>query len=308
MQEPIACVRLTRAWLAEGVDSSDLARRVRRGEIVRLRRGAYADQLDPEVRRRHRQLIAATLPIVGPNAVLSHESAAVLHGLPTWPDTLRRVHATHRQRDSGGHRRTQWHLHPGPLADTDVVVLEQWAVTSLARTVADLGRTAALERAVAFADAAFRLGLPRWQLDREVERAGGRHGIGRLRFVASFADARAESVGESRSRLLLHQVGLPPPIPQYKITDPATGLLIARSDFGWEEQRTLGEYDGRIKYGELLQPGQFAGDVVYDEKLREDLLRDLGHEMARWTTPDLLTPPVIRDRVLRAFARSARRR
>ncbi len=308
MGDPDTDVRSTRALNEEGSDAGDLARRIRRGEIVRVRRGAYAQRLDAEIRRRHRQLIAATAPLLGPQAVLSHESAAVLHGLPTWADALRRVHATDRERRSGGHRRSQLHRHPGPLNDREVVELDGWPVTSLARTAADLGRTVALDRAIAFVDAALRLGLPRWQLDVQVSRARGRHGIGQLRFAASFADARAESVGESRSRLLIHRVGLPPPVPQYEIVDPVTGSILARADFGWEEQRTLGEYDGLVKYGELVRPGQTAGDVVYDEKRREDMLRDLGFEVARWTSPDLLRPAVVRDRVLRAFARSARRR
>ncbi len=188
-----------------------------------------------------------------------------------------------------------------------MVSIDGWLATSLARTAADLARTVTLDRAVAFADAALRLGMPRSELDRQVQEAGGRHGIGQLRFVAAFADKRAESVGESRSRLVIHQVGLPPPEPQYEIVDPATGVILARCDFGWEEHRTVGEFDGKIKYGRLLKPGQNPGDVVYDEKLREDMLRDLGHEVARWTSPDLGRPTTIRDRVLRAFARGDRR-
>jgi hypothetical protein len=192
------------------------------------------------VELRHRQLIAATLPLVGPEAVLSHDSAAILHGLPVWVDSLHRVHITHRCRRSGGHRARHLHQHPGPLTDIEIVVLDGWPTTSLVRTVADLARTVALDRAVAFADAGLRLGLPRRQLDQEVERAGRRHGIGQLRFVAGFADGRAESPGESFSRLSIHQVGLPPPEPQYQVIDPMTGLVVARCDFGWEEHRTVG--------------------------------------------------------------------
>ncbi len=82
--------------------------------------------------------------------------------------------------------------------------------------------------------------------------------------------------------------------------------ILARCDFGWEEHHTVGEYDGKVKYGRLLKPGQDPGDVVYDEKRREDMLRDHGHEVARWTSPDLRNPTTIRDRVLRAFARGDR--
>ena len=119
--------------------------------------------------------------------------------------------------------------------------------------------------------------------------AGRRHGVGQLRFVTAFADQRAESVGESRSRLIIHQVGLPPPKPQYEIVDQATGVDPGPLRLRLEEHRTVGEYDGKIKYGRLLKPAQDPGDVVYDEKLREDMLRDLGHEVARWTSPISVT-------------------
>ena len=82
------------------------------------------------------------------------------------------------------------------------------------------------------------------------------------------------------------------------------GRVIGRVDFLWKHQRTVGEFDGKKKYNELLKPGQSAEDVVYDEKLREDRLRDAGFQVARWSWQDLYCPGVIRDRVRRAFARS----
>ena len=58
-----------------------------------------------------------------------------------------------------------------------------------------------------------------------------------------------------------------------------------------------------MKYGRLLRPGQSAGDAVYEEKLREDELRDTGRQVVRWTWPELDTPDVVGGRLLRAFAR-----
>ena len=84
-----------------------------------------------------------------------------------------------------------------------------------------------------------------------------------------------------------------------------SGRFVARVDFGWEEQRTVGEFDGKAKYGELLKPGQTSRDAMLAEKRREDLLRDLGWQVVRWTWADLYHPGVIRNRVLRAFARTA---
>ena len=59
------------------------------------------------------------------------------------------------------------------------------------------------------------------------------------------------------------------------------------TDFGWPELRTVGEFDGRVKYGRLLEPGQDPGDVVYAEKLREDAVRAQRLEVVRWTWADL---------------------
>ena len=65
------------------------------------------------------------------------------------------------------------------------------------------------------------------------------------------------------------------------------GGSTAYTDFGWSRQRTVGEFDGKVKYGRLLKPGQDAGEVVYAEKLREDAIRDEGWQVVRWTWLDL---------------------
>ena len=61
----------------------------------------------------------------------------------------------------------------------------------------------------------------------------------------------------------------------------------AYTDFGWARERTVGEFDGKVKYGRLLEPGQDVGEVVYAEKLREDAIRDEGWQVVRWTWLDL---------------------
>jgi len=46
---------------------------------------------------------------------------------------------------------------------------------------------------------------------------------------------------------------------------------------------------------------------VFEEKRREDALRDLGWEMVRWIWTDLFNPTELLDRLARAFARGSRR-
>ncbi|SDF10845.1 hypothetical protein SAMN05660485_02552 [Blastococcus fimeti] len=79
---------------------------------------------------------------------------------------------------------------------------------------------------------------------------------------------------------------MPPSALQHEVRS-AGGLLIARTDFVWEEHDLVGEFDGRVKYGRLVRPGQDPGDAVFEEKRREDAVRDEGWRMTRWVWADL---------------------
>ena len=61
-----------------------------------------------------------------------------------------------------------------------------------------------------------------------------------------------------------------------------------------------------MKYGRLLKPGQGVGDVLFEEKRREDALRDLGWEVVRWLWEDLGDPRRLLERLERAFVRGGR--
>jgi hypothetical protein len=105
------------------------------------------------------------------------------------------------------------------------------------------------------------------------------------------------------SRVKLADEGVPRPDLQREIYDP-DGRLVARVDFCWDEEKTVGEFDGKVKYGRLLKPGQSVDSVIFEEKVREDALRDLGWQVVRWLWRDLSRKGVLRDRLDRAFARS----
>jgi predicted transcriptional regulator of viral defense system len=99
-------IRLTRTLREQGYNYDDLRRLQQAGELVRIRRGAYAlrDRSDLTLEERHRRLVLATAPQLLDGAVLSHGSAAVLHGLPVWPAAVEWVHVT-RSRRGGGIKR-----------------------------------------------------------------------------------------------------------------------------------------------------------------------------------------------------------
>lgn len=307
-------VILTRHLTARGFDAHEVARMRRRGELVRVRRGAYAtaqpdgDDVDDYLAKaarlaaRHRQLIEGTLPQLHPRAVISHGSAALLHDLPVFPDAVRRLHLT-RDRAGGGVRRPLIHVHGSALPAEDVTTVEQIPVTSLARTVVDLGLTLPYEQAVAVGDRALAQGLDAADLAVAVDRAMRRSGAAQARRVAAFIDGRSESVGESFSRVRFDRDGISAPESQLEVYDDQ-GRWVGRCDFGWKSSRTLGEFDGREKYLRLRRDGESIEAFVLREKRREDALRDLGWQVVRWGWDDLFRPQVIADRLKRAFQRS----
>jgi predicted transcriptional regulator of viral defense system len=295
---------LTRTLRDQGFDERELRRMRRNGTLIPVRRGAYVRGRAAERTRddEHRELVLATAPQLHAAAVISHGSAAVLHRLPTWPNAIDRVHVT-RNRSSGGNRRAVVQVHAAPLTETDITTIDGVPVTSVARTVLDLCRTVPIEQAVAAGDRALAFGLVRAVLEEHLSQMARWPGTRQARRAVTLLDPRSESAGESVSRVRLHEDGLPAPELQQDIYDE-DGQFVARVDFCWQKQRTIGEFDGKIKYGRMLKSGQSIEDVLFAEKRREDALRDLGWQIVRWLWADLYRRGVIRDRVLRAFARS----
>lgn len=247
------------------------------------------------------------VPTLTPGSTVSHLSAAVLLGLPVWGNPLDRIHVT-RPIASGANRSAGVHVHAAAREDVPTMTVDGIAVTSPALTVVDVARSVPFEQGVVVADAALhaKLVTPE-QLAAQLEGVAGRTGAGRARAVVAFADGRSESVGESRSRVVLARAGLPAFDLQIEIQDER-GFDLARCDFGYTELLIAGEFDGEVKYGRLLRPGQTPGDVVFDEKRREDALRDLGWIVVRWVWAELAKPEVIVARWERALERAKRRR
>lgn len=250
------------------------------GELVQVRHGVYAAPHGAEDERaRHLLLIRATLPFLHPDAVVSHASAAAVHGLPLRSEWLTRVRVT---RADGGHgrRRGAVHLTRAPLAPEDVVDVAGIRVTSLARTAADLARALSFDWGVVSCDSALAAGLTREGLLAAVADGRGRRGNARASRCASFADGRSESPAESFSRVQFDRFGLPAPELQFEIRHH--GVVIARSDFAWPDQRLVGECDGKAKYGALLGASQTAADAIMREKRREERIRQAGWWVVRW--------------------------
>ena len=284
----------TKELKAKGLRPHEIRAEVAAGRLVQVRRSVYrvsaADEqppAEPESRSaaelEHLQQIEATLPRLRPGACLSHLSAAVAHGLPVPDKLLGPVHVT--RSGSGGKVGSSLHLHRSSVPAEHIVETDQGPMTSLAWTVVDLARTLPPIHAVAAIDHALAQGLDR-AVALELLDAHRARGNVPAREVLRFADPNSESVGESHSRWLMHELGLPAPRLQVMLVNE-DGEYVARPDFLWEDCRLVGEFDGRIKYGRLLKPGQNISEVILAEKQREEAIRRLGYWLIRWTWADL---------------------
>lgn len=159
-------------------------------------------------------------------------------------------------------------------------------VTCPARTVVDVARRGPLEYGVAAADRALALGIDPDELSAQVEQWPHRPGIRRARLAVGFADSLSESFGESFSRLVIWRIGLPTPTLQYVVD--VRGVRY-RSDFAWPEYNVLGEFDGRVKYSQVLDR-RTAAEVVLAEKRREQHLHSVGWDVIRWGMDELRNP------------------
>lgn len=303
---------LRSAAVAAGGTDDELARLRRRGLLQPLQRGAYLTAeamaaLDRRDRHRTKIQIQATVAGLRRPAVISHTSAAILHGIPLWGVRLGPVQITRRP-PSSSDRTARLRVHVARMEDDEICQVEGMPVTNVTRTLLDLGRTLLFESAVVAADFALHEGIATVPaLAARVQDVCGIPGSLQASRVVAFADGASQSVGESRSRVAIARLGLAAPTLQLEILDDS-GRLIGVSDFGWSGDSVVGEFDGKVKYGRLLKPGQSAGDVVFAEKRREDAIRDGGWEVVRWIWDDLSSPGVIAQRIRRAQERAQRRR
>lgn len=291
-----------------GLSHDEIERLLHDGVWVRVRYGAYApgeawEQMPAE--QRHVVIAKAAQRSTTGVAVLGYATAALVHGLPVWGVDLGDVHLVRGARNRRSRREAGVVHHAACLPDDHVVEVDGVLVTSPVRTLADIGRTATFESSVVTMDAALREGLTsRDELVDLIVRQNDWPGTPAGLRAARFADGLSESVGESRGRVRFRDTGLPAPELQAEVFNEA-GEFVARADWLFRQQQTIGEFDGRIKLRLGQRSGRSAEDVLWSEKMREDALRSLGYEIVRLTWADLEAAPAwFRRKVLAAFARA----
>jgi hypothetical protein len=231
------------------------------------------------------------LRALGDRVALSHVSAALEHGCTTWDVDLSRIHVTRLDGGAGRTERDVVH-HEGFCLGDDVVRSEGGLLAMKApRAVLETATQTSVESGLVTLDDALHRKLVTGEELRDQFALMQKWPFAQhVQLTLRLADGRAESPGESRGRHLFWAYGLPAPVLQFAVHD-ASGRLVGISDWAWPEHGLLGEFDGKVKYGRLLRPGQESGDAVFEEKRREDLLRETtGWGMFRMTWGDLYQP------------------
>jgi len=287
--------------LEAGLDHDEIRRYLGRGDWFRVRRGIYceASMMPADPRAAHILQARAAMLRLKPPVAVSHLSAAAVDGIELLDPNFSMIHVT--RPDIGSSRTAAGiHHHNASLPARDVKRASGLVLTTASRTLIDLAREATFEQGVVAAEHALNQGLVTRAALLEVHTAcldwPGSRNAGR---VVQFASEKSESPGESLARVAFEAVGLPAPEQQVKFFDRRGQIGIV--DFFWEEQATVGEFDGRLKY-----TGQPNADVLYAEKQREDRLRALGFEVVRFGYHVVRGGRAeLRRAVLDAFARSA---
>jgi hypothetical protein len=280
---------------AEGLDAGEsdrtLAAARKAGLIIRLRRGMYVSAEIYNAQDdagKHLLHARAVLAMQGGPVALAGQSAAALHGFALYGQDLTTVHIL--RLDRGSSRRRSLANHHIVVQDIDDEVGTYGGIMAInpARAVWEVACRSSFDSGVVTADSALHKQPELIELIKELQQRfayfpGSRQG----RITIRFADGRAESPGESITRVQCHRFGIPKPVLQHSVVD-STGRLVGVSDFYWEDHRHLGEFDGKIKYERYLRPGESPADCVFREKRREDDMRSGLYGMSRFTWADLM--------------------
>ena len=286
-------VLLTRAVPGHVEDPRSLTRAVEKGELIKLRRGAYvpADTWESSSERmRHVLRVRAVVAQATRPVVICGESAAAIWGMPisgAWPTS---VSVLDNWRGGGraepGVRRTS-----AAFATARSVETQGLRVTDITRTALDVARRVPFPEAVGSVD---------WALGRRNSRAvslesliddtnnfdtrlGRRH----LERVVAFASPLSDSFGESRCRAVIHVQGFARPALQIEFRDQVGSMY---PDFYWPVVNVAAEFDGKQKYTRDEYTKGDPIETLWREKNREDRLRQQVSGLTRLVTSDVEHP------------------
>jgi very-short-patch-repair endonuclease len=272
---------------AIGFSEAAIRRRVRRGALHRIFRGAFLvghAMAVPGARE-----LAAVLAC-GHDAVVSHRSAAALWGLAAQFPACVEVSMT------TGHRRCHGELvvhRPRRLEANDRTMKNGIPITSPVRTLVDFAATATpdeLERALA--QARVQRLVSDQALAGALDRARKRAGVVALRAALRQERGPQLTRSEAERRLLqmIRVAGLAEPVANARVA----GYEV---DFLWPDARVIVEVDGFAFHSHR--------SAFERDRTRDMVLRDAGYEVIRVTWRQIVEQPLrVVAHIARALARS----
>lgn len=305
----------------EGWTAKHIRQAVAEGRLVRPRRGSLAlpgprarpEAGDvPELRRRAEVVLTRYA-----GAVVSHETAASLHGLwlPRTPsDDVQLISPRPPDRAELGVR-----VHGSRLPTGQIVDLDGLPLTSVARSAIDVARGRSIEDAVVVLDSAARVMavgdgvvLKRLRQDLDLRATCAARARAELwyayravrrwpftvvvRSAIPLLDPASESAFESRSRIRI--LGSELPTPRIAVSVVGASGTTYFADFVWDEWKVIGEADGTSKYGEDAATVRAR---LRSERRRQRDLEDAGWVFARWESTEPSSPMLQRiRRILRS--------
>jgi very-short-patch-repair endonuclease len=260
-----------------GLEPGAIGRRVRAGRLHRLYAGTYA--VGHHVIPREGRWMAAVLAS-GPEAVLSHWSAAALWAIRPNSRSVIDVATPRKGRSWAGIRR-----HYSPLPADEVTVEEGIPVTSVPRTIFDLAATES-EDVVEnlLREMEFRELWDRLSLRDLIERYPRRRGVRKVRFALERLEE--EPPGRKRSKL---EERFAPFLRKHRLPLPRFNdwiLLGAKSyqvDCHWPGTGQIVELDGWEGHG--------TRTAFREDRARDRALRVAGYSVTRLTWNQLDVEP-----------------
>jgi len=252
--------------------------RVATGRLHRIHQGVYALTQPPLLTREGRWLAAVLA--CGPDAVLSHRSAAALLQLrPTAPNSVDVITTGRRGRSRPGIT-----VHRGSLDPREVTTIRGIPCTSLARTAVDLADVVdrrSVERFLEQAEIQHRFDLI--TLQSQLSRHPTRRGVPVVAAIlAELVEPRlTRSELEERFLALVREAGLPVPEvnPRLTLTDGS----VIEVDFLFRSARLIVETDGRATHATRW--------AFEQDRRRDQLLRLSGFTVIRFTYTQVVNRP-----------------
>lgn len=225
--------------------------------------------------------------------MVAGSSAAALWGMPfaaRWPtEVTLLVPYRGGGKSEAGVRQTS-----AGYDESAATTLRGIPVTTLQRTALDVALSLEFTRALAVLDRALWRKNPnavsRGELSAALHNAQFVRGQRELTRLVEMATDMSDSVGESRARGVIHRLGFEAPELQARFVDSQGEMF---TDFHWRSVRVGGEFDGKIKYTRNEYTKGDPGEVVWQEKRREDRLRRQLSGFVRILSEHVDNPPML---------------